>query len=306
MFFDGNVKSLKKVSAIGKKKSDAASRNDIIENARRQREQRSHERQRQDSARNVQSLYRGYIQRVNSIGLIREGFDKKVADIVKLETIFSMKNIKFFLPLDVFCSLVRSLSYFYDASCDYARVAAIVRLLHSSITNISPNYNILAIDSNDKASWSRVRIVKKIFLMSWHSILHCGIHHIHANGAILIDAIKSCLSVLISDEQTLSPSTKILILHILSAISCRAIPSMIAIHSTVKEISSLFEPILELVIRCCKLSNDVKMTVSDGTKRAFFDSIEKFNSVRLRHFKILYIYLLLIISSNFCKILIFL
>lgn len=139
--FDGKVTS-RKVDIGGKRvKTDTKN---VLDQARKQREQRAIERQRAQAARTIQARFRGYSARMRTKREARAAFTKKMGDIRGLKHVLSMKGVAFIVPSDALSQLASQLLYFCDPSTDATFVEELLSLLTESLLSSDPSLHFLA------------------------------------------------------------------------------------------------------------------------------------------------------------------
>jgi hypothetical protein len=139
--FDGKIGGSRKVDYGGKRvKTDARN---VIDQTRKQREQRAIERQRNQAVVIIQTLYRRYITLKHSQTSLRTGFDKKINDIKVLKHMLASKGINFVVPADNLGVLISQLSYFFTEAVDTERLDALQGLVVDSLSTSDNNLNYL-------------------------------------------------------------------------------------------------------------------------------------------------------------------
>lgn len=132
--FDGRVGPERKVSGAGSKRGPgAASRNALLEETRRQREERAQERQRVHGAVTIQRVVRGRRARTRLTAGLRTSFDLTISKVEKMQSIFAASASRAFqVPLATLAQLFRSFVYFHRPGVDDKRLGALLALFKSS------------------------------------------------------------------------------------------------------------------------------------------------------------------------------
>ena len=109
--FDGKVRGNRAVSSGGKKRE--SDKGAFLENTRKQREDRAAERRRLLAIVKLQSFVRRCLVRNAVIRKLTLEMDKKVSDINKIKTAFSLRASKFNVPLDVLSQIFRTFLFVF-------------------------------------------------------------------------------------------------------------------------------------------------------------------------------------------------
>jgi hypothetical protein len=122
MMFDGKVKSTRQISYSGRNaKTDPKSAKDLVENARKQREARAQDRQRNLAATKVQKLMRSKHVRIKTFRAMRTAFDNGLPEAAKNPSLEQVSR------------LVRMLVFFFNIGVDLNRLLAVNHLVISEI-----------------------------------------------------------------------------------------------------------------------------------------------------------------------------
>ncbi|RYH07506.1 hypothetical protein EON65_41710, partial [archaeon] len=106
--FDGKVGSSRKVDFGGKRvRSDQKS---VLENARKEREQRAQDRIKAQASIRIQQLYRGYWTRKSVQNTEHNAVIKKMEEIRKIKHVLqTTKGVEFVVPKETIYPLINSL-----------------------------------------------------------------------------------------------------------------------------------------------------------------------------------------------------
>jgi hypothetical protein len=120
MMFDGKVKSTRQISYSGRNaKTDPKSAKDLVENARKQREARAQDRQRNLAATKVQKLMRSKHVRIKTFRVMRTAFDNGLPEAAKNPS------------LEQISRLVGMLVFFFNIGVDVNRLLAVNHIVIS-------------------------------------------------------------------------------------------------------------------------------------------------------------------------------
>jgi len=165
--FDGRVGPERKVSGAGTKRGPgavhAASRNALLEETRRQREERAQERQRVHGAVTIQRVVRGRRARTLLTVGLRSNFDLTISKVEKMQAIFAASASRAFqVPLATLLQLFRSFVYFHRPGVDDKRLGALLVLFQAScalVTEISLRDNVWHVAESESAQhgvWNKM------------------------------------------------------------------------------------------------------------------------------------------------------
>eukprot|EP01033_Poteriospumella_lacustris_P018670 gene18670-13446_t len=141
--FDGKVGGPRSSATSAKRRDTKASAKDLVEKAKKERENRALVRQRNDAAKTYQTLYRKYITQRKEFDRVRSEFDKKLNGICGLKAVLKAKGVNFLPPVATMTELMQQLSFFFREYADSARMVQLQLLLVDSIASNDANYNVL-------------------------------------------------------------------------------------------------------------------------------------------------------------------
>ena len=169
MYFDGKAGGSRTVDLGGRRRD--RDREEFLSKMTKQRGERAEERLKKSSAMKIQRSYRGYRARNAMFDSWTVDLDKKVADIQKLEAVFSATGKPFSVPLDILRSLCRLFAFLSSRFSTDTRLNGIQDLIRKSTVNVNPSANLMhAITSSSDssssvvASWKFLVVVKSIYL----------------------------------------------------------------------------------------------------------------------------------------------
>jgi len=149
--FDGKARQ-RTVSAAGLGRKNTSNNKEIIENARKQRQQRQDDKAKQNASIKIQSFLRGTLARSHVRNVFRGEFDSKLAGVQKIKALFQQTQKKNFLvPNETLLTLLRLYRASYFPPTDTmtkSRYIFILGLLNESLDTLSPDSNILYLLSN--------------------------------------------------------------------------------------------------------------------------------------------------------------
>jgi hypothetical protein len=177
MFFDGKTRETRKVSAkIGNKRE--SNTRELVDNARKLREQRSQERIRNANATKIQAYARRYIACRRTSTDFRSAFDQKMTDVKKIQSVFALRKAHFTVPLQTTISLTNQISAFYGGPSDFHRLEFILGLLHDSLMQPSKDANLI-VNALADDSTSSVRPTKWIHRIKKAAYLALDVIAVH-------------------------------------------------------------------------------------------------------------------------------
>lgn len=145
MFFDGKVSSGRNVSLSGKKtKTDTK---DLVEKARKEREQREILKQKNVAAVIIQSKIRRFLTGIRYSRIFAQEFDKKVEDINKIRTVLKLQGVTFNVPTSILSTLLSYLNFILSKKNDTKRLFIMEQFLFDSLT--TQDFNYLSLCSSD-------------------------------------------------------------------------------------------------------------------------------------------------------------
>lgn len=154
--FDGKVRTTRRVTshAGGRRQRENASRaqsnEDLIEQARRQREARSWEKHRQDSCIRIQSSMRRYYSNQHLQVALRTEFDESMANVNKMCLFFASKSREFMVPTAV---IIRLLHIIYHLSrsrnADLDRLCKVLHLFNDMIHRPNILQELIVVESKE-------------------------------------------------------------------------------------------------------------------------------------------------------------
>ena len=131
--FDGKVKQTK--SYARKTSGEVEGRGNILEKARKQREERAKEKHKQLSATRIQAFVRMSIARRSMFRKVRADFDKRMNNVMKMKQLFKARKGLFIVPITVVVPMMKSFFFFYDKNLDdAARLPQILVLFQDSVS----------------------------------------------------------------------------------------------------------------------------------------------------------------------------
>jgi hypothetical protein len=145
MFFDGKVGTANRSVSLAGKKAKADSAKELLENTRKQREQREVFKRKNEAATCIQTWTRRFLTIKQLTTLYQEEFDKKVDDINKIKNMLKLQGVIFNVPLNTLSQL---LSYLFilcnrRKKTDTGRVLVLQQFLIDSLSTTSKDYNYL-------------------------------------------------------------------------------------------------------------------------------------------------------------------
>ena len=139
--FDGKVRGNRAVSSGGKKRE--SDKGAFLENTRKQREDRAAERRRLLAIVKLQSFVRRCLVRNAVITRFTSEMDKKILDINKIKSAFSLRASQFNVPLDVLSQIFRIFLFVFGNDgtllatavddADLGRITAVLHLFLASL-----------------------------------------------------------------------------------------------------------------------------------------------------------------------------
>lgn len=141
--FDGKVGGPRSSATSAKRRDTKASAKDLVEKAKKERENRALMRQRNDAAKSYQTLYRKYMTQQKEFDRVRSEFDKKLSGICVFKTALKAQGVNFLPPVATMTELMQQLSFFFRDYADSARMVQLQQLLVDSIASNDANYNVL-------------------------------------------------------------------------------------------------------------------------------------------------------------------
>lgn len=162
--FDGKGRQ-RTVSAagLGRKGATAATNKDIIENARKQREQRQEDRIKQNASIKIQSMWRGVRTRNNVRKSFQQEFDAKLAGVQKIRLLFQQTQKKAFLvpheTLFTLMRLYRASQFSPSVPSSRAQYLVLLGLLNESFSNPTQESNILYLLADSQKGLLGARLV---------------------------------------------------------------------------------------------------------------------------------------------------
>ena len=109
--FDGKFKGSRIVSAGGKRSASGTDKNALLDNARKQREERLIERKRQHACIKIQSFYRQLSTQRKESNKFCHDIDRKLLDINRIEAAFQTRGTHFNVPLDVLLPMIKAYTF---------------------------------------------------------------------------------------------------------------------------------------------------------------------------------------------------
>eukprot|EP01040_Poterioochromonas_malhamensis_P001984 gene1984-2120_t len=171
MFFDGKVSSGRNVSLSGKKtKTDTK---DLVERARKEREQREILKQKNVAAVVIQSKIRRFLTGIKYSRIFAQEFDKKVEDINKIRTVLKLQGVTFNVPTSILSTLLLYLNFILSKNNDSKRLFIMQQFLLDSLA--TQDFNYLSLCSSDLfrdvSSFRLLRFLQStIILLSFNSL----------------------------------------------------------------------------------------------------------------------------------------
>lgn len=175
MSFSGLSKSTaRSIDLGGKSKKTKLTRRQLLEEARQKREARARLRLLKGSAVVVQSLFRGRSERRATNLRVQQAWDKKIQDILKLQTILKKPIC---LPYDQCLPLVRDFNFFFQPDTDADNVQRAVHVCAHVLKNLASGSRQSIITaqffSKDQAAWFRSRFQLLLLLSNIFAIIFC-------------------------------------------------------------------------------------------------------------------------------------
>ena len=195
--FDGKVKSSKSVFMGGVKK-DTSTKN-LVDNARKLREQRLEERVKQNSATIIQARWRGYRVRASfKLRLISE-LDQKIMGIKNIKSLLSSKNQLFNVPLESILYILKCFYFIYlkktTGTTFESHLQYITTLVLDSLNTSIPDYSILSklkspsVDNKDNQIRVWMIYIKKVMFLILEYIDKAGTINNMNNIYLLFDSL---------------------------------------------------------------------------------------------------------------------
>lgn len=173
--FDGKVGGTRTISS-GNRKDTKATTKDLVEKAKKEREQRAIQRQRNDAAKKLQAFVRKYLSQKKTFAFFREQFDKKMQEIQGYKALLKSKGANFITPSKVLLHLLCQLTFFFRDYSDQLRVRQLQNLVIGSLESTETMYNIVHDDNPSNQSRSLSLIVGFV-KSSLQLVLRCWSEH---------------------------------------------------------------------------------------------------------------------------------
>lgn len=141
--FDGRSQPNRVVSGGNASKRESTAK-ELIENTRKLREKRGHERIRNTGAIKIQSLVRSFIVKRKVFSELKIELDKKITNIKKIKAIFLLKHTQFSVPISVFLSILRLFYFLRHIRVEVGGFYVIAQVFYESITNSADELNLLS------------------------------------------------------------------------------------------------------------------------------------------------------------------
>lgn len=149
MNFDGKIRQRTvSVAGLGRKSTSTTTNKEIIENARKKREQRQEDRTKQIASIKIQSIWRGVHTRSNIRNKFRQEFDSKLGGVQKIKALFQAQKKVFLVPSETLLSLLllyHASHFLPNVSTTKARAIYLLGLLKESMDNESAESNVLSL-----------------------------------------------------------------------------------------------------------------------------------------------------------------
>lgn len=166
--FDGKVGGTRSSATSAKRRDTKASAKDLVEKAKKERENRALMRQRNDAAKTCQTFYRKYTTQRKEFDRVRSEFDKKLNGICGLKAALKAKGVNFLPPVATMTELMQHLSFFFRDYADSARMMQLQLLLVDSMASNDANYNVLLnknLIQRERSEFLVVRMLKCALLL---------------------------------------------------------------------------------------------------------------------------------------------